>query len=237
MYVRAALTSAITAAIITTAIEACSKLSPAPTAGGPANGVEQQHFTEVATCKSGPGVGGINAGDDDLKLAYANFGEKVEIPNTRMDFTDLAEFADAWLEGADSSRTWLGETIYTRGGEGILTNPLLNRILKKNDRFTEVNSWSRWDIRKIWKKLPDLDSPFHSSPIRTWIYGGISYDTSHVNYILQGHAHARLLMVQKPGSSILVEGWNIWMYGHSAEPGERFWADKGIREYPKRNKW
>ena len=118
-------------------------------------------------------------------------------------------------------------------GVGQLDDATYNAIIK-ND-IAKVNKWSRNPF-KHWSKLATLDSPFHGSRVKKWLYEGKVYHTSEVNYILQGHAHRHLLFPRWL-SRMAVNWHNERTYGHPASPGEHFWTDKGYKEYGQRKEW
>jgi len=69
----AALTAAITVALIAAAVEVCSKFSPAPTAGGPSDSIQDQNAVELATSRGDPNVGGTAPNAEDIEEIHKAF--------------------------------------------------------------------------------------------------------------------------------------------------------------------
>jgi hypothetical protein len=80
-----------------------------------------------------------------------------------------------------------------------------------------------------------LDTPFYymnRQGTDTFVYAGLlEFTAEEVNYVGVGMGMAHFHLLQPVPTSVLVEGWNIMMYGHGASFGELSWANYGVEDY------
>ena len=118
----------------------------------------------------------------------------------------------------------------------------LNRIIGAS--VHRVNQWWRygsWTVNLAMHqgdlRGKNTDTPFQKSTVVNWKYKGMKFDRSEVNYILEGHAMARLGIPYDFGQNVLVSGWKNLRWGHAPSGKTLYWFEKGYNEYESRKTW
>jgi len=118
----------------------------------------------------------------------------------------------------------------------------LNRITRAS--VHRVNQWwlyGSWSLNLAMHqgdlRGKNTETPFQDSKIVFWKYKCMKFDRSEVNYILEGHAMARLGIPYDVGQNVLVSLWKNVKWGHAPSGKTFYWFEKGYNEYESRKTW